>query len=175
MERLAFLASLYHVRDLFLFSCYTGIPYGDMCLLTEDNLETVEDGTVWIRSSRKKTKVEYEIPLLELPLRIIEKYRGMAPEGKLLPMYSNSTLNAYLKRIAKICGIERRLVYHCGRHTYATEITLAHGVPLETVSRMLGHNRITTTQIYAKVTDDKIGTDTQNLDSRIASRFTVAI
>ena len=166
---------LYHVRDLFLFSCYTGIPYGDMCLLTEDNLETAEDGTVWIRSSRKKTKVEYEIPLLELPLRIIEKYRGMAPEGKLLPMYSNSTLNAYLKRIAKICGIERRLVYHCGRHTYATEITLAHGVPLETVSRMLGHNRITTTQIYAKVTDDKIGTDTQNLDSRIASRFTVAI
>ena len=166
---------LYHVRDLFLFSCYTGIPYGDICLLTEDNLETAEDGTVWIRSSRKKTKMEYEIPLLELPLRIIEKYRGMAPEGKLLPMYSNSTLNAYLKRIAKICGIERRLVYHCGRHTYATEITLAHGVPLETVSRMLGHNRITTTQIYAKVTDDKIGTDTQNLDSRIASRFTVAI
>ena len=118
--------------------------------------------------------MEYEIPLLELPLRIIEKYRGMAPEGKLLPMYCNSTMNAYLKRIAKICGIGRRLVYHCGRHTYATEITLAHGVPLETVSRMLGHNRITTTQIYAKVTDDKIGTDTQNLESRIASRFTVA-
>ena len=166
---------LYHVRDLFLFSCYTGIPYGDICLLTEDNLEMAEDGIVWIKSSRKKTKMEYEIPLLELPLRIIEKYRGMAPEGKLLPMYCNSTLNAYLKRIAKICGIERRLVYHCGRHTYATEITLAHGVPLETVSRMLGHNRITTTQIYAKVTDDKISTDTQNLDSRIASRFTVSI
>ncbi len=166
---------LYHVRDLFLFSCYTGIPYGDICLLTEDNLEMAEDGIVWIKSSRKKTKMEYEIPLLELPLRIIEKYRGMAPEGKLLPMYCNSTLNAYLKRIAKICGIERRLVYHCARHTYATEITLAHGVPLETVSRMLGHNRITTTQIYAKVTDDKISTDTQNLDSRIASRFTVSI
>ena len=167
--------TLYHTRDLFLFSCYTGIPYGDICLLTEDNLEMAEDGIVWIKSSRKKTKMEYEIPLLELPLRIIEKYRGMAPEGKLLPMYCNSTLNAYLKRIAKICGIERRLVYHCGRHTYATEITLAHGVPLETVSRMLGHNRITTTQIYAKVTDDKISTDTQNLDSRIASRFTVSI
>jgi len=166
---------LYHVRDLFLFSCYTGIPYGDVCLLTEDNLETAEDGTVWIKSSRKKTKMEYEIPLLELPLKIIEKYRGMAPEGSLLPMYCNSTINAYLKRIARICGIERRLVYHCGRHTYATEITLAHGVPLETVSRMLGHNRITTTQIYAKVTDDKISTDTQNLDSRIASRFTVCI
>lgn len=166
---------LYHVRDLFLFSCFTGIPYGDMCRLTEDNLEVAEDGTVWIKSSRKKTKVDYEIPLLDVPLHIIEKYRGVAPDGKLLPMYCNSVLNAQLKRIAKICGIERRLVYHAARHTYATEVTLAHGVPLETVSRMLGHNRITTTQIYAKVTDDKIGTDTQNLNERIASRFTVAI
>lgn len=166
---------LYLVRDLFLFSCYTGIPYGDLCMLTEDNLETAGDGTVWIKSSRKKTKMEYEIPLLDLPLKIIEKYRGMTPDGKLLPMYSNSTLNVQLKRIAKICGIERRLVYHCGRHTYATEITLAQGVPLETVSRMLGHNRITTTQIYAKVTDDKINTDTQNLEGRIASRFTISI
>lgn len=166
---------LYHVRDLFLFSCFTGIPYGDMCRLTEDNLEVAEDGTVWIKSSRKKTKIDYEIPLLDVPLHIIEKYRGVASDGKLLPMYSNSVLNAQLKRIAKICGIERRLVYHAARHTYATEVTLAHGVPLETVSRMLGHNRITTTQIYAKVTDDKIGTDTQNLNERIASRFTVAI
>lgn len=166
---------LYHVRDLFLFSCFTGIPYGDMCRLTEDNLEVAEDGTVWIKSSRKKTKIDYEIPLLDVPLHIIEKYRGVASDGKLLPMYCNSVLNAQLKRIAKICGIERRLVYHAARHTYATEVTLAHGVPLETVSRMLGHNRITTTQIYAKVTDDKIGTDTQNLNERIASRFTVDI
>ena len=166
---------LYHVRDLFLFSCFTGIPYGDMCRLTEDNLEVAEDGTVWIKSSRKKTKVDYEIPLLDEPLLIIEKYRGVAPDRKLLPMYSNSTLNTQLKRIAGICGIERRLVYHAARHTYATEVTLAHGVPLETVSRMLGHSRITTTQIYAKVTDEKIGTDTQKLDERIASRFTVAI
>lgn len=166
---------LYLVRDLFLFSCYTGIPYGDLCLLTEENLEAAEDGIVWIKSSRKKTKVDYEIPLLDIPLRIIEKYRGVAPGGKLLPMYSNSTLNVHLKRIAEICGIEHRLVFHCGRHTYATEVTLAHGVPLETVSRMLGHNRITTTQIYAKVTDDKINTDTVNLDGRIASRFSVSI
>ena len=107
---------LYHVRDLFLFSCYTGIPYSDICLLTEDSLETAEDGIVWIKSSRKKTKIDYEIPLLELPLRIIEKYRGMAPEGRLLPMYGNSTLNGYLKEIARICGIGRRLVYHQRRH-----------------------------------------------------------
>lgn len=93
---------LYHVRDMFLFSCYTGIPYSDMCLLTNENLSLAEDGTWWIRSSRKKTGVDFEIPLMELPFHIIEKYRDMAPEGKLLPMYSNSSLNRYLKRIAEI-------------------------------------------------------------------------
>jgi len=154
---------LYHVRDLFLFSCFTGIPYGDMCRLTEDNLEVAEDGTMWIRSSRKKTKIDYEIPLLDVPLHIIEKYRGAAPDGKLLPMYSNSVLNAQLKRIAKICGIERRLVYHTARHNFGTHITLSMGVPIETVSRMMGHKSITTTQIYAHVTDRKIDEDMKRL------------
>ena len=166
---------LYHVRDMFLFSCYTGIPYSDMCLLTNENLSLAEDGTWWIRSSRKKTGVDFEIPLMELPFHIIEKYRDMAPEGKLLPMYSNSSLNRYLKRIAEICGIGRKLVFHTARHTYATEITLSHGVPLETVSKMLGHSRIETTQHYAKVTDNKIDTDTKALDKIIAERFSVVI
>ena len=141
--------SLYHVRDMFLFSCYTGIPYGDMRLLTKNNLSMADDGTWWIKAVRKKTGIEFDIPLLELPLQIIGKYRDSAPDGRLLPMYSNSTMNHYLKRIAHICGIDRRLVFHSGRHTYATEITLSHGIPLETVSRMLGHSRIETTQIYA--------------------------
>lgn len=167
--------SLYHVRDMFLFSCYTGIPYGDMRLLTEDNLSKAADGTWWIKGSREKTDVEFEVPLLELPLRIIRKYRDTASGGKLLPMYSNSTMNLYLKRIARICGIDRRLVFHTARHTYATEITLSHGIPLETVSRMLGHSRIETTQIYAKVTDDKIDSDTDGLNERIAERFSVVI
>ena len=166
---------LYHVRDMFLFSCYTGIPYSDMRLLTNENLSLAEDGTWWIRSSRKKTGVDFEIPLMELPFRIIEKYRDMAPEGKLLPMYSNSSLNRYLKRIAEICGIGRKLVFHAARHTYATEITLSHGVPLGTVSKMLGHSRIETTQHYAKVTDNKIDTDTKALDKKIAERFSVVI
>ena len=90
-------------------------------------------------------------------------------------MYANSTMNLYLKRIAHICGINRKLVFHSGRHTYATEITLSHGIPLETVSRMLGHSRIETTQIYAKVTDDKIDSDTNSLNERIAERFSVVI
>ena len=168
-------AKLYHVRDLFLFSCYTGIPYGDMCRLTAEDLEVAEDGEVWIKTARKKTHIHYELPLLDVPLHILDKYRDTAPEGKLLPMYDNSEMNRALKRIAALCGIERRLVFHCGRHTYATEITLSQGVPLETVSKMLGHSRISTTQIYAKVTDDKIGTDTEKLDEKIAERFPVAI
>lgn len=167
--------TLYHTRDMFLFSCYTGISYRDMRLLTKDNLSLAEDGTWWIRSARQKTKVEFEIPLLDLPLQILKKYRDTAPDNKLLPMYCNSALNLYLKEIAQICNINRPLVFHAARHTYATEITLSHGVPLETVSRMLGHNRIETTQIYAKVTDDKISTDTEALNRKISERFSVVL
>ena len=168
-------ARLYIVRDLFLFSCYTGISYGDMCMLTKEDLVTDENGTLWIRTSRKKTKVEYEVPLLDVPLHILNKYRDVEPNGKLLPMYCNSDVNLSLKKIAAICGIERRIVFHAARHTYATEITLSHGVPLETVSKMLGHTRVDTTQIYAKVTDEKIDADTKRLDSKISERFTIAI
>ncbi len=166
---------LYLVRDLFLFSCYTGISYGDMCRLTAANLETAEDGTVWIKAAREKTNVVFEIPLLDLSLHLIDKYRDTAPDCKLLPMYGNSELNKGLKQLATVCGIDRKLTFHMRRHTYATEITLSHGVPMETVSRMLGHSRVDTTQIYAQVTDNKIDTDTQLLDERIAERFTVAI
>ncbi len=167
--------TLYHVRDMFLFSCYTGIPYGDMRLLTKENLSLAEDGTWWIKSARQKTKVEFEIPLLDLPLQILNKYRDTAPDGKLLPMYCNSMLNLYLKEIARMCNIDRPLVFHAGRHTYATEITLSHGVPLETVSKMLGHSQIETTQIYAKVTDDKIDADTRVLNRKISEHFSVVI
>lgn len=166
---------LYLVRDLFLFSCYTGISYGDMCRLTTANLETSEDGTVWVKAAREKTGVSFEIPLLDLPLHIIDKYRNTTPDGKLLPMYGNAELNKGLKLLAAACGIDRKLTFHMARHTYATEITLSHGVPMETVSRMLGHSRVDTTQIYAQVTDNKIDADTQALDERIAERFTVAI
>ena len=167
--------TLYHVRDMFLFSCFTGIPYGDMRLLTKENLSLAEDGTWWIKSARQKTKVEFELPLLDLPLQILNKYRDTAPDGKLLPMYCNSMLNLYLKEIARICNIDRPLVFHAGRHIYATEITLSHGVPLETVSKMLGHSQIETTQIYAKVTDDKIDADTRVLNRKISERFSVVI
>lgn len=165
----------YIIRDLFLFSCYTGIPYGDMRRLTEENIAVAEDGKVWIKASREKTGVEFEIPLMELPLQILERYRGIAPQGRLLPMYDNGEMNKHLKRLAETCGINRRMNFHTGRHTYASEITLSQGVPIETVSRMLGHSQITTTQIYAKITDNKIDEDMKALGERLAGRFEFAI
>ena len=167
--------TLYLVRDMFLFSCFTGISYRDMCSLTKENLSLAEDGTWWIKSARQKTKREFEIPLLDLPLQIIKKYSDTASDSRLLPMYCNSNMNLYLKEIARICNINRPLVFHAARHTYATEITLSHGVPLETVSKMLGHRQIETTRIYAKVTDNKIDSDTKTLNRKISEHFTVVI
>jgi integrase len=107
----------YLIRDLFLFSCHTGIPYGDVCALSDRDLSTAEDGTVWIKALRGKTGVEYQIPLLDLPLQILDRYEGIAPDGRLLPMYDNGELNAGLKQIAKTCGIDRPLTWHRTRHS----------------------------------------------------------
>jgi integrase len=165
----------YLIRDLFLFSAYTGISYCDMCALTEENVSTAEDGTVWIKAARKKTGNRFEIPLLDIPLQILERYRGTATDGKLLPMYSNSAMNLALKEIAEMCGIFRRFSFHVARHTYASEITLSQGIPIETVSRMLGHSEIKTTQIYAKITDDKIDEDIYLHNPRSAARIHSAL
>jgi len=164
----------YLIRDLFLFSCWTGIPYGDMYALTANDLSVAEDGEVWIKGKRGKTGIEYQVPLHDLPLQILERYRDTAPDGRLLPMYCNSHINDVLKEIARTCGIDRRLSFHSGRHTFSTR-ALSLGVPIETVSRMMGHSRITTTQIYAKVTDNKIDEDTRGLDELIAGKFQFAV
>lgn len=108
---------LYLVRDLFLFSCYTGISYGDMCRLIVENLETAEDGTIWIKAVREKTGMEFEIPLLDLPQHVIDKYRDIMSDGKLLPMYGNSELNKGLKQLAAACDIDRKLTFHMARHS----------------------------------------------------------
>ena len=147
---------LYLIRDLFLFSCYTGISSGDMCRLTIANLETAEDRTTWIKAMRENTSVAFEVPLLDLPPHIIDKYRDTTPDGKLLPMYGNAELNKGLKQLAAACGIDRKLTFHMARHNFGTHFTLSLGVPLETVSRMMGHKRLVTTQIYAHVTDKKV-------------------
>ena len=167
--------SRYLTRDMFLFSVFTGLAYRDICNLTPHHIVKADDGVLWIRTSRQKTGTPCDIPLLELSKQIIEKYRGIAKDGKLLPMLSCGRLNKNLKIIAKLCNIKRRLIYHCGRHTYATEICLSQGVPIESVSRMLGHRDLRSTQIYAKITEHKIAEDMQKAESRIEDKFQVAL
>lgn len=161
----------YLTRDMFIFSSFTGLAYRDICNLTEKNIVRADDGVLWIETSRQKTGTPCHIPLLELPLQILEKYRGLAKDDKLLPMLSCSKLNLNLKKIGLICGIEKRLIFHMGRHTYASEITLSQGVPIESVSRMLGHKDLRSTQIYAKITNDKISEDMKILEKRIEHKF----
>jgi integrase len=164
----------YLTRDMFLFSCFTGLAFRDMCNLTQKNLVRADDGVLWITTSRQKTGTPCQIPLLELPLQIIEKYKGLTKDGKLLLMLSCGRLNINLKKIAKLCGIDKRLIFHMGRHTYASEITLSQGVPIESVSRMLGHRDLRSTQIYAKITNDKINEDMKALETRMKNKYQLA-
>ena len=159
------------VRDVFLFSAFTGIAFSDIRNLTQKNLLKAEDGIWWIHSARRKTGTPFHIPLLDLPLELIDKYRGIAPNGRLFPMLSCSKTNINLKKIASICGIERRVTFHMRRHTYASVITLSQGVPLDTVRELMGHRDWRATQIYAHLTNDKVSEDMGRLQERIGNKF----
>ena len=150
-------ARLEVVRDIFIFSCFCGLAYIDVANLTQDNIVTL-NGKRWIMTTRQKTKVPSNILLLDIPAMIIEKYRGRTKDGKLLPILSNQKMNSYLKEIGDVCGIKKNLTYHLARHTFATMI-LSKGVPIESVSKMLGHTNIRTTQVYARITNKKIEED----------------
>lgn len=154
---------LSQVRDIFIFMCYTGLSYIDVSQLTESNVKTAFDGHQWIMTSRQKTNVPSNIRLLEIPLEIIDKYKGNKKDGKLFPLCSNQKMNEYLKEIATICGINKPVTCHTARHTFGTTVTLANGVPIETVSKMLGHTDIRTTQIYARIVDKKLSSDMDSL------------
>ncbi len=163
---------LNQVRDIFLFSCFTGLAYSDIEKLTSNDISTGIDGQKWIFTRRLKTDTASRIPLLPIPLKIIETY-GSSPyimeSGKLLPVYSNQRTNSYLKEIAELCEISKELTFHCARHTFATTVTLTNGVPIESVSKMLGHKNIRTTQHYAKILDTKVSDDMQILRARYAN------
>ena len=118
-------------------------------------------------TSRQKTVTPVRVPLLKIPQAILKKYDGKLPKGQLLPVLSNQKLNSYLKEIADLCGITKNVTFHLARHTFATTMTLAKGVPIETVSKMLGHTNIQTTQIYARITNDKISRDMQLLSGKL--------
>ena len=146
----------------------------DLRNLTEKNLVQAEDGTWWIHSARQKTGTPFHVPLLELPLELIEKYRGITKNGRLFPMLSCSKTNINLKKIAAICGINRRVTFHQARHTYASVITLSQGVPLDTVRELMGHRDWRATRIYAHLTYDKVNEDMGKLQKRITDKFRLA-
>lgn len=157
---------LMEVKDAFVFSCYTGIAYVDFASLSKNNIVIGIDGTKWINGHRQKTKTKYSVPLLPQAMSIIEKYKDhekVKDENTLIPVISAQKTNSYLKEIAEICGINKNLTFHIARHTFATTVTLTNGVPIETVSKMLGHQSITTTQIYSKVVETKISEDMNKL------------
>ncbi|MFN0293632.1 site-specific integrase [Pedobacter helvus] len=150
------------IADIFLFSCYTGLAYIDLRQLRKEQIITGIDRHKWIITKRQKTDTATRLPLLPTALDIVNKYINhpyCLETGSVLPVPSNQKLNAYLKEIADICGITKTLTFHIARHTFATTITLNNGVPIETVSRMLGHSSIKQTQHYAKILDNKISYD----------------
>lgn len=156
------------VRDIFLFSCFTGLAYVDVVNLTEENIVEL-NGHEWIMTKRQKTNIASNILLLDYPKLIIEKYAPYrAKGGRLLPILSNQKMNSYLKEIAEICGIKKRLSFHLARHSFAT-MTLSKGVPIESVSKMLGHTNIRTTQIYARITNKKIEQDMLDFAGKLDS------
>lgn len=153
------------IRDMFLMSAFTGLAFTDVSQLTEDHIVTDNDGNKWIRKPRQKTKQMSNIPLLDVPLAIIEKYQGdkkAAKKGVLLPIPCNQVMNRYLKEIAEICKINKHLTMHTARHTYAT-LCLSQGVSLKNVSKMLGHASIKMTERYARVLDSSILRDMNSI------------
>uniref|UniRef100_UPI00404AF302 site-specific integrase n=1 Tax=Flavobacterium sp. TaxID=239 RepID=UPI00404AF302 len=157
------------VRDIFVFSCFSGLAYIDVKQLSKDNIVLGIDGDKWINKNRQKTDTNSKIPLLPTAQYILDKYANhpvCVNEDKLLPIFSNQKMNAYLKEIATVCGINKELTFHIARHTFATTVTLSNGVPIETVSKMLGHTNLKTTQHYAKILDKKISEDMQILKAK---------
>ena len=159
------------VRDLFVFSTFTGIAYADMCNLDVSNLSRDDQGNLWIKFKRQKTKSECSILLLDVPRNIMEKYECERKSDKLFNMPCRSALTNNMPKLAKVCGIEHRLTYHMARHNFGTLITLSQGVPLETVCQMMGHKSMSTTQIYARLTHQKVDEDMKKLTQRIGNKF----
>ncbi|WP_374163845.1 site-specific integrase [Arcticibacter sp. MXS-1] len=167
LEKKSFMVDrLNMVKDLFVFCCYTGLAYVDVMNLTSDHIITGIDNGRWIKTFRQKTLTPVNTPLLPKAQAILQKYADdprATANKRLFPSLSNQKVNSYLKEIADICEIKKNLTFHVARHTFATTVTLSNGVPIETVSKMLGHTKIATTQIYARVLEKKISDDMAKL------------
>ncbi len=147
------------VRDIFVFGCYAGLSYIDIKNLTKNNIVYGIDGKKWVSFYREKSNTPTKVPLLHKALDILEKYIDFDTTNRLLPVYSNQKMNQHIKEIAIICEIKKKLTSHVARHTFATTVTLSNGVPIETVSKLLGHSKLSTTRIYARVLEHKVGKD----------------
>ncbi|MEN9299086.1 MAG: hypothetical protein RLZZ429_1399 [Bacteroidota bacterium] len=162
------------VRDIFLFSCYTGLAYADVQKLKRSEIIIGVDGEKWVVSRRQKTDITAKIPLLPMALKIVDQYKHHPQSilrDRVLPIPSNQKMNAYLKEIADLCEISKKLTFHIARHTFATTVTLSNGVPIETVSKMLGHRNLKTTQHYAKILDIKISDDMSRLKEKLNTKI----
>lgn len=163
---------LQSVLDMFLFSCYTGLAYVDISKLSREHICKGIDGKDWLMTKREKTNTLVKVPLLPQAVQLISKYKNhpaAVANGTLFPVISNQRMNGYLKETADLCKIKKNLTFHLARHTFATTVTLSNGVPIESVSKMLGHTSIRTTQIYAKVVEQKLSEDMQNLKLKMLS------
>ena len=157
------------VRDIFIFCCFTGLAYADVKKLKRNDITVGSDGEEWVKTKRSKTDIRSNIPILPIAKTIIEKYKDNAPlkeKNLVLPVLSNQKMNAYIKEIATLAGISKNLTFHLARHTFATTVTLTNGVPIESVSKMLGHTNLKTTQHYAKILDMKVSRDMALLRSK---------
>lgn len=164
---------LEQVRDVYLFCLFTGLAFTDVSSLRDEHIVKDNNGEMWIRKARLKTQTMCNIPLLDIPLALIEKYRDdeyCKAKGTLLPLISNQKSNFYLKEIADVCGINKRLTMHTARHSFAT-LSLSNGISIESVSKMLGHTNIRMTQHYARVLDSKINDEMNNLRGKFVGSF----
>ncbi|TSJ40913.1 site-specific integrase [Mucilaginibacter corticis] len=155
------------VRDIFVFCCYTGLAFVDVANLSYENIVKGQDGELWIKTSRQKTTVPVDVPLLDQAKTIMGRYKNnirARSGGTIFPMISNQKMNSYLKELAERCDITKVLTFHIARHTFATTVTLLNGVPMETVSKLLGHTTMRSTQVYAKVIEKKVSEDMAKLN-----------
>ena len=161
------------VRDLFLIQCYTGLAFKDLYELKPENIQVGVDGEKWIFIKRGKSKIPARIPILPTVEPILDKYAGhpiAQQRGTLLPVFSNQKMNSYLKEIADLAGIHKNLTTHVARHTFATTVALSNGLPMETTSKILGHTKIPTTQIYGRILDHKIAEDMNALRKKLDNK-----
>lgn len=166
--------NLAYVKELFIFSCYTGLAYADVMKFSEEEIELDNEGNIWITTYRRKSKELSPVPLLATAIKLINKYKNnprSIQHGTIFPPVTNQSVNRCLKIIGEICGIKKEMNFHLARHTFATAVTLKNGVPIETVSKMLGHKKLSTTMIYAEVDEEKIEEDMTDIEKRLNKRM----